>query len=83
MDINVYEPMKREQPKKRVNWNPVLDKRTKAMYFALFFGGLSLIWGECGYPRISYINNQYTVCAYDMPFHEMLVKLVKGEFKND
>lgn len=80
MDINIYEPMKREKLKKPfIDLHRVLDKRTKSMYCALFFAGFSLIWGECGYPRYS----EGRLCFYEMPFHEMLVALIKGEQKND
>ena len=71
MIINIHEPLKRKQEKQPI-LTRVIDKRTKSMYAALIFAGLSLIWGECGYPWY----HDGMLCFYDAPFHELLVRLI-------
>ena len=78
MIIEVYEPMKREEPKE-------VSKTKNALYgylgsyklLACFFvASLATIWAECGYPSLSYKDGGLFMCAYEMPAHEIIIKLI-------
>ncbi len=37
---------------------------------------LAVIWAECGYPRYHKIGDEWMLCAYDMPAHEIALRVL-------